>query len=101
MRRHTGYIKETLSDLESVAACQKTMILAECKGKVSRGKKEQKSNPGKVKGFAVPKSKLFEIHGSKFEPHPVRNSGQATVVGIAQTVFFLGIGKDSFNGFFA
>ena len=49
----------------------------------------------------MPKSELFEIHGSKFEPHPRSDSGQAAVVGIAHTMLFFGIGKNPLNGFFA
>ena len=48
-----------------------------------------------------PISQLFEIHGSKFKLHPVRHLGQASVLRITHGVFFLGICKDPFNGFFA
>ena len=49
----------------------------------------------------TPESQFFEIHGSKFEPHPGRNPGQTTVMCITHTMFFLGVSKDPFNGFFA
>ena len=44
---------------------------------------------------------LFQIHGSKFKLDPVCNLGQASVLSIAHGVFFLGVGKDSFNGLLA
>ena len=48
-----------------------------------------------------PICQLFEVHGSKFKPHPFRDLGQTSIKGIAHTVFFLGIGKDALNGFLA
>ena len=51
--------------------------------------------------FPVPVSKLFQIHSSKSKLHPVRNLSQACVSGISHTVFFFGIRKDTFNGFFS
>ncbi len=50
-------------------------------------------------GFPV--CQLFEVHGSKFEPHPVGNLGQTSVVGITHTMLFFGVGKNPLNGFFA
>ena len=48
-----------------------------------------------------PPCQLFEVYGSKFEPHPVRDLGQTTVVSIPHGMLFFGISKDPFNGFFA
>lgn len=44
---------------------------------------------------AVPEPicQLFQIHGSIFKPGPLRNAGQASVVGITHRVFFFGIRK--------
>ena len=47
-----------------------------------------------------PPGQLFEIHSSKFEPHPVRDLSQTTVKGITHSVFFLGVSKDPLNGLF-
>ena len=43
---------------------------------------------------------VFEVHGSKFKLDPVGNLGQASVLRITHGVFFLGVGKDPFNGLF-
>ncbi len=43
----------------------------------------------------------FEVHGSKLKRDPLRNTGQASILGITHGVFFLGVGKDPFNGLFA
>ena len=64
-----------------------------------RGRKEEIQEKGP--GFTVAKSQLFKIHGSKLEPHPRSDSGQATVVCVTHTMFFLCVRKDPFNGFFA
>ena len=67
-----------------------------------RGRKEEmQGKREKGLGFTVAKSQLFKIHGSKFEPHPRSDSGQATVVCVTHTMFFLRVRKDPFNGFFA
>ncbi len=44
---------------------------------------------------------LFEIHRSKFKPDPFSNLGQASVVSKPHSVFFLCIGKDTFDRFFS
>ena len=44
---------------------------------------------------------VFEVHGSKFKLDPVGNLGQASVLRITHGVFFLGVGKDPFNGLFS
>ena len=54
-----------------------------------------------MRTFPFPISELFQIHGSKSKLHPVRNLSQACVSGISHTVFFFGIRKDTFNGFFS
>ena len=54
-----------------------------------------------TKAFPRPVCKLLQIHGSKFKPHPLRNAGQASHVGIAHRVFFFGVCKDTLNRFFA
>ncbi len=51
--------------------------------------------------LSFPLCQLFEVHSSKFKPHPVGDLGQTTVKGIAQGMFFLRVGRDPFNGFFA
>ena len=51
--------------------------------------------------MAAPKSQLFEIHGSKLKPHPMSDSGQTSVMSVTHAMFFLGVGKDPFNGLFA
>ena len=48
-----------------------------------------------------PPCQLFEVYGSKFEPHPVGDLGQTTVVSIPHGMLFFGISKDPFNGLFA
>lgn len=50
-----------------------------------RGFKNPKIFPKSLqaKAFPRPVCKLFQIHGSKFKPHPLRNAGQASHVGIA------------------
>ena len=66
-----------------------------------RGFKNPKIFPKSLqaKAFPRPVCKLFQIHGSKFKPHPLRNAGQASHVGIAHRVFFFGICKDTLNRF--
>jgi len=44
---------------------------------------------------------FFQIHGSKLEPDPSGNCGQASVVCITHGVFFFRIRKDPLNGFFS
>ena len=51
--------------------------------------------------FCFPSSQLFEVHGSKFKPHPFGDLGQTSIKRIAHTMLFFGIGKDPLNGFFA
>ena len=90
--------KRTLSrPLFSV--CQKTSS-SSCATTV-RGFKNPKIFPKSLqaKAFPRPVCKLFQIHGSKFKPHPLRNAGQASHVGIAHRVFFFGICKDTLNRF--
>ena len=41
----------------------------------------------------------FQVHGRKFKPDPLRDGGQAPVVGITHGVFLLRIRKDPLNGF--
>lgn len=43
---------------------------------------------------------LFQIHGSKLEPDPSGNCGQASVVCITHCVFLFRIRKDPFHGLF-
>ena len=47
------------------------------------------------------KASSFEVHGSKLKRDPLRNTGQASMVGITHGVFFFRIGKDTLNGLFA
>jgi hypothetical protein len=61
--------------------------------------KENSENPGRC--TMVPPCQLFEIHGSKFKLYPVCHLSQASVLRITHSVFFFGVGKDPFNGFFA
>lgn len=49
----------------------------------------------------LPNCKLFQVHGSKFKPHPIRYLGQACVSCVSHAMLFLGIRKDPFNGFLA
>ena len=49
----------------------------------------------------TPFCQLFKIHGSVFEPHPVCDSGQTSMMRIAHRVFFFCIGKDTLNCLFA
>ena len=41
-----------------------------------------------------PSGQLFEVHGSKFKPHPVGNVGLTSVMGITHAMPLLGISKD-------
>ena len=59
------------------------------------GKQERGMSP------CFPSGQLFEVHGSKFKPHPVGNWNQTTVVCITHGVLFFRIRKNPFNGFFA
>ena len=61
---------------------------------------DQEEGKGRNSVPPQPSGQLFQIHGSKFKLDPVCNLGQASVLSIAHGVFFLGVGKDSFNGFF-
>ena len=61
---------------------------------------DQEEGKGRNSVLPQPSGQLFQIHGSKFKLHPVCNLGQASVLSIAHGMFFLGVGKDSFNGFF-
>lgn len=81
------------------AVCQRTPS-SSCATAV-RGFKNPKIFPKSLqaKAFPRPVCKLFQIHGSKFKPHPLRNAGQASHVGIAHRVFFFGICKDTLNRF--
>ena len=56
---------------------------------------------GKYRVVPTPYRQLFQIHGSKFQPDPSCDGGQASVVCITHGVFFFCIRKDSFNRFFA
>ena len=58
-------------------------------------------NTAGVNILPAPFCKLFQIHGSKFKLHPVRNLSQACVSGIAQTVFLFGICKNTLYRFFS
>ena len=49
----------------------------------------------------LPNCELFQVHGSKFKPHPIRYMGQACVSCISHTMLCLGFSKDLFNGFLA
>ena len=49
----------------------------------------------------LPNCELFQVHGSKFKPHPIRYLGQACVSCVSHAMLFLGIRKDPFNGFLA
>ena len=55
----------------------------------------------KSRSFATPDCQFFEIHGSKFKPHPACNPGQTSVVCITHGVFFLCIRKGTFNRLFS
>lgn len=83
------------------SVCQKTSS-SSCATTV-RGFKNPKISPKSLqtKAFPRPVCKLLQIHGSKFKPHPLRNAGQASHVGIAHRVFFFGVCKDTLNRFFA
>ena len=70
------------------------------KERIECGKKNEGKNR-KIEGSAAPKSQLFEIQSNKLKPHSIGNSGQTTMVNIAQTVFFLGPGIDPCHGFLA
>jgi len=61
-------IEKTAEVLTSAvfSACQKTIKLGKEEGKVRSRKKEMKVKTGKGAAFAMPKSKLFEIHSGKF-----------------------------------
>ena len=41
----------------------------------------------------LPSGQLFEIHGSKLEPHPFGDLGQTSIKRIAHTVLFFGIDR--------
>lgn len=88
-------------DAAIAAVCQKTSS-SSCATTV-RGFKNPKISPKSLqtKAFPRPVCKLLQIHGSKFKPHPLRNAGQASHVGIAHRVFFFGVCKDTLNRFFA
>ena len=81
------------------AVCQRTLS-SSCATAV-RGFKNPKifSKSLQAKAFPRPVCRLFKIHGNKFKPHPLRNAGQASHVGIAHRVFFFGICKDTLNRF--
>ena len=49
----------------------------------------------------LPNCKLFQVHGSKFKPHPIRYLGQACVSCVSHAMLFLGIRKAPFNGLLA
>ena len=100
-------LKEFKSDIDITAApnsvelsvCQRTP--SSSSATAVRGFKNPKIFPKSLqaKAFPRPVCKLFQIHGSKFKPHPLRNAGQASHVGIAHRVFFFGICKDTLNRF--
>ena len=62
---------------------------------------DQEEGKGRNSVLPQPSGQLFQIHGSKFKLHPVCYLGQASVLSIAHGVFFLGVGKDSFNSLLA
>ena len=62
---------------------------------------DQEEGKGRNSVPPQPSGQLFEVHGSKFKLDPVGYLGQASVLSIAHGVFFLGVGKDPFNGLLA
>ena len=48
----------------------------------------------------TPLGQFFQIHGSKFEPDPSSDCGQASVMCITHRVFLFRICKDTFDGLF-
>ena len=55
----------------------------------------------KNRSFATPYCQFFEVHGSKFKPHPACNPGQTSVVCITHSMLLFRIRKGTFNRFFA
>ena len=51
--------------------------------------------------FPLPNCELFQVHGNKFKPHPIRYLGQACVSCVSHAMLFLGIRKAPFNGLLA
>ena len=72
------------------------------RGKKYEGKLREKAGKGGKGGrLRGPESQLFEVQGSKFKPHPGRDPGQTSAVGVTHGMLVFGIGKDAFNSLFA
>ena len=68
----------------------------------SSAKSDRKYENGvRKEAFPAPNCQLFQIHGSKLQPHPGSNPSQASMVCISHAVFFFCVCKDSFNGLLA
>ena len=67
--------------------------------KIGTGGKQQGREARRL--FCFPPGQLFEVHGSKLQPHPFGDLGQTSIKCITHTMLFLGVGKDPLNGFFA
>lgn len=58
-----------------------------------------KGKRGKIRGSGEPKSQFFEVHGSKFKPDPIGNSGQTAVARITHGMCLFSISEYPLNGF--
>lgn len=88
------------ANAETISVCQRTPVFKSRKPEFFAECPKTKPQPEKIWPFPQPICKLFQIHGSKFKLHPVRNLGQASVLCITHSVFFFGVCKDAFNGLF-